>query len=70
MVGEWVGMGALPVEFLLGEFGGLVVFVGFAVVFALLALVGGGLGGHGGSVGVVSLWFVGLYGCCERMEWG
>lgn len=55
MVGEWVGVSALPVEFLLGEFGGLVVFVCIAVVFALLALVRGGLGEHGG---VVSCWFL------------
>ncbi len=61
MVGEWVGVGALPVEFLLGEFGGLVVFVGFAVVFALLAFMRGELGGHSGFGGVVDLWVVGFY---------
>lgn len=35
-------MRALPVEFLLRQLGGLGFLVGFAVVFALLALVWGG----------------------------
>ena len=45
MVGEGVGVGALAVEFLLGEGGAGVVEVGFAVFFALLAL---GWGRHWG----------------------
>ena len=40
VIGEWVGVGALPVEFFFREFGGFVVSVCFAVVFAFLALVG------------------------------
>lgn len=47
MVGEGVGVGALSVEFFLGEGGGGVGFVGFAVFFALLAL---GWRGHCGGV--------------------
>ena len=38
MVGEGVGVGALAVEFFLGERGAGVGEVGFAVFFALLAL--------------------------------
>ena len=38
MVGEGVGVGALAVEFFLGEGGAGVGLVGFAVFFALLAL--------------------------------
>ena len=38
MVGEGVGVGALAVESLLGELGGALFLVGFAVVLALLAL--------------------------------
>lgn len=38
VVGEGVGVGALPVEPLLGELGGALFLVGFAVVLALLAL--------------------------------
>lgn len=37
MVGEWIGVGSLPVESLLGELGIAFFFVGFAVFFALLA---------------------------------
>ena len=47
MVGEGVGVGALSVEFFLGEGGAGVGFVGFAVFFALLAL---GWGRHCGGV--------------------
>ena len=47
MVGEGVGVGALSVEFFLGEGGAGVVSVGFAVFFALLAL---GWGRHCGGI--------------------
>lgn len=38
VVGEWVGVGSLPVEFLLGELGVALFLVGFTVVLALLTL--------------------------------
>lgn len=38
VVGEGVGVGSLPVEFLLGKRGVAFFFVGFAVILALLAL--------------------------------
>ena len=47
MVGEGVGVSALAVEFFLGERGGGVGEVGFAVFFALLAL---GWGWHCGGI--------------------
>ena len=63
MVGEWVGVGALSVEFFLGQFGGFVVSVCFAVVFAFLALVGVVWERHGGIVGNgVVLGWVGVRG--------
>ncbi len=43
MIGERIGMGALAVEFLLGQLDGAAVaggLLGFAVLFSLLALVG------------------------------
>lgn len=54
VVGEWIGVGSLPVEFLLGQLGVAFFFVEFAVVFALLALAccchcGRGCGFVGGN---------------------
>ena len=52
MVGERVGVGALSVEFFLGEICGLVRFVGFVVVFArFLAFIRRFGGSHGERYG-------------------
>ena len=40
VVGEGIGVGSLAVEFLLGQLGVALLLVGFAIVFALLALAG------------------------------
>lgn len=49
MIGERICMRALPVKFLFGRLGGLGFLLGFAVVFALLALGWGRVhfGGYG-----------------------
>ena len=65
-------MCALPVEFFLGQFGGVIGAVGFAVVFAFLALGGGIRRGHGrlqeGVVGGLCAVWVRLVGNCTL--WG
>ena len=48
MIGEWVGVGALAVEFFLGGRGAGVGLLGFAVFFTFLAL---GWGRHCGRIG-------------------